>query len=384
MKRARRWKFGWVVFLAILGAFGFAMRQRVRPDRAAQVTEVRSIRTIAQPAEASSQSAAGPRGSEGAGAAASDPDQAGRQADKPTAIPAKGWWQIAKRVFAQISDDRVLAEAAGVTFYVLLAIFPALATLVSLYGLIADPKTISQNLSVVSGVLPGGGMQILHDQVTSLTSGPPKALGLGVVVGLLTSLWSANAGMKALFDALNVVYDEKEKRSFVLRTLLTLAFTLGALVFVILAMTGVVVLPAVLNFIGLGATSNVLLKLARWPALLIVLSLFLAAVYRYGPSRLKARWSWVSWGGGAATLCWLLVSLAFSYYVENFGNYNKTYGSLGAAIGFMTWIWLSTTVVLVGAEMNAEMEHQTARDTTVGSEKPPGQREASMADEVAA
>ena len=386
MQRARSRKITWVLFLAILGALGFALR-RSRPRRAVQVTHVGSVRTIARPDDPvafASPPSAETRGADSPDTDGSNPDEAGRQADKPTAIPAKGWWQIAKRVFAQISDDRILAEAAGVTFYVLLAIFPALATLVSLYGLVADPKTISQNLSLVSGLLPGGGMQILHDQVTSLTSGPPKALGFGVVVGLLTSLWSANAGMKALFDALNVVYDEREKRGFVLRTVLTLAFTLGALIFVILAMTGVVVLPAVLNFIGFGATADTLLKLGRWPALLIVLSLFLAAIYRYGPSRLKARWSWVSWGGGAATVCWLLVSLAFSYYVENFGNYNKTYGSLGAAIGFMTWIWLSTTVVLVGAEMNAEMEHQTARDTTVGSEKPLGQRDAKMADKVAA
>ncbi len=388
MQRARSRKFAWVLFLVILGAFGFVMR-RSRPRQAGQVTQEAGVRTIARPddqatAAPTSRPAAGLQGAGGPDTDGSNADKAGRQADKPTEIPAKGWWQIAKRVFAQISEDRILAEAAGVTFYVLLAIFPAIATLVSLYGLIADPKTISQNLSLASGLLPGGGMQILHDQVTSLTSGPPKALGLGVVVGLLTSLWSANAGMKALFDALNVVYDEKEKRGFVLRTVLTLAFTLGALTFVILAMGGVVVLPAVLNFIGFGATADTLLKLGRWPALLIVLSLFLATIYRYGPSRIKARWGWVSWGGGAATVCWLLVSLAFSYYVENFGNYNKTYGSLGAAIGFMTWIWLSTTVVLIGAEMNAEMEHQTARDTTVGSEKPLGQRDASKADEVAA
>jgi membrane protein len=286
-------------------------------------------------------------------------------------------------VFNGISDDRILAEAAGVTFYALLAIFPTLAALVSLYGLVADPKTISDNLSAVSGVLPGGGMQILQDQVKSLTSKPSSGLGFGAIVGLLTSLWSANAGMKALFDALNVVYEEKERRSFIRRTLLTLAFTVGAIFFIIIAMSGVVVLPAVLGFLGLGQTTKLLLDLLRWPVLIVALMVFLAAVYRYGPSRLQARWRWVSWGGGVATLCWVLVSLAFSYYVSHFGNYNKTYGSLGAAIGFMTWIWLSSSVVLIGAELNAEMEHQTERDSTIGPEKPLGQRDALKANEVA-
>ena len=165
--------------------------------------------------------------------------------------------------------------------------------------------------------------------------------------------------------------------------MLTLAFTVGGLIFVILAMSGLVVLPALLNFIGFGQTMSILLKLGRWPVLVVVLSLFLAAAYRYGPSRRHARWRWVSWGGCAATLCWLVVSFAFSYYVEHFGSYNKTYGSLGAAIGFMTWIWLSTSVVLVGAEMDAEMEHQTARDTTEGADRPLGARGATKADNVA-
>ena len=295
----------------------------------------------------------------------------GKHADWPTEIPPAGWWQIAKRLFGEISKDRVLAEAAGVTFYVLLAIFPALAALVSIYGLIADPKTIASQLSAAAGVLPEGGMKILHDQVTSLVSKPSGGLGLRALIGLLTSIWSANAGMKALFDALNVVYEEKEKRGFIRLTLLTLAFTLGALIFLMLAVSGVVVLPAVLAFLGLGSTANLLLSLARWPVLIVVLSLFLAVVYRYGPSRAQRRWRWVSAGGIGATLLWLLVSFAFSYYVQNFGSYNKTYGSLGAAVGFLTWIWLSTSVVLIGAELDSEMQRQTSRKTESGPERRP-------------
>ncbi len=337
------------------------------PPRLGQPVEVKAERP---PAAATGRSPAGE-------------DHPGRDADSPTQIPARGWLQIAKRTFQQIGEDRVMDEAASVTFYTLLALFPALAALVSLYGLVADPSTISQNLSAVSGFVPGGGMQIIGDQLKSLTSGPPKALGFGVVFGLATSLWSANAGIKGLFDALNVVYDEKEERSFIKRTLITLGFTLGALVFIIVVMAGLVALPAALSVVGLQQTTAALLKLGRWPILLALLAMLLALVYRYGPSRHPARWRWVTWGGSLATIVWLLVSLLFSYYVEHFGNYNKTYGSLGAAVGFMTWIWISTIVVLSGAELNAEMEHQTAKDTTHGADKPMGSRRATMADEVA-
>ena len=308
----------------------------------------------------------------------------GRNAEKPSQIPARGWFQIGKRVFARFGDDRVMANAAGVTFYTLLAIFPAIASLISLYGLIADPSTIGQHLSLAAGVIPDGGMQIISDQVKSLTSAPPKALGIGVMFGIATSLWSANAGMKALFDALNVVYEEKESRSFIHLTLISLAFTLGALAFVILAISAIVALPAVLSFVGIGATADVLLRVLRWPLMLAAIAFLLAFLYRYGPSRRKAKWRWLSWGSGFASLVWIVASLAFSYYVSNFGNYNKTYGSLGAAIGFMTWIWISSMIVLIGAELNAEMEHQTSRDTTTGPARPLGARGATKANRVAA
>ena len=308
----------------------------------------------------------------------------GHDADTPSEIPAKGWWQIAKRVVTRFGDDRVMANAAGVTFYALLAIFPAIASLISLYGLIADPSTIGQHLSLAAGVVPDGGMQIISDQVKSLTSAPPKALGLGAIFGILTSLWSANAGIKALFDALNVVYEEHESRSFIRLTLISLAFTVGALVFVILVLSAIVVLPAVLTFIGIGTTADVLLKVLRWPLMLGAIAFLLAFIYRFGPSRSHAKWRWLSWGSAFSALVWVAASLGFSFYVSNFGNYNKTYGSLGAAVGFMTWIWISSMIVLIGAELNAEMEQQTDRDTTVGPAKPMGSRGAVKADHVAA
>ena len=191
------------------------------------------------------------------------------------------------------------------------------------------------------------------------------------------------AAPKRCSTSLNVVYDEHEKRSYIRRTLISLAVTLGTLVFVMVVMAAVVALPIALNFVGLGKVTDLLLRVARWPLLLVIVTVMLAVIYRYGPSRTEARWRWVSWGGAFAAIVWVLVSLAFSWYVAHFGSYNKTYGSLGAAIGFMTWIWISATIVLIGAELNAEMEHQTKRDTTTGAEKPLGARGANKADTVA-
>ncbi len=306
--------------------------------------------------------------------------QPGADARKPSEIPPAGWLQVGKRVAVAFINDRVMAEAASCTFYTLLALFPAIATLISIYGLFTDPKSLEAQLQSMQGVVPGGGLDLIKGQITALTSSPPKALGFGVAIGLATSLWSANNGMKSLFDALNVVYHEKEKRSFVRLTIQTLGFTLGAVLFLILAMFTVVALPIVLNFVGLGSIANTVLSLVRWPLMLLLLTVGLGVIYRYGPSRTAASFHWLSWGAAFASILWVVVSAAFSYYVANFGSYNKTYGSLGAVIGFMTWIWISTIVVLMGAELNAELELQTSRDTTVGPERAAGQRGAFKAD----
>jgi len=306
----------------------------------------------------------------------------GRAAGKPGEIPAKGWKDIFWRVVQQVSGDRLLTEAAGVTFYALLALFPGIAALVSLYGLFADPNTIGGHLSTLAGILPGGALDIISEQVKRIASKPSGNLGFAFFSGLAISLWSANAGMKALFDALNIVYDEEEKRGFVKLTALSLLFTVGAIVFLLVALAAVVVIPIVLNLFPFGKTIEWLLSLLRWPILFLGVLLGLACLYRYGPSRDKAEWRWVTWGSGIAGALWLGGSMLFSWYVANFGNYDATYGSLGAAIGFITWIWLSTTVVLLGGEINAEMEHQTAKDTTEGPEQPLGSRGARMADTV--
>ncbi len=308
----------------------------------------------------------------------------GREAETPEAIPVAGWKDILWRVYEDLSSHRLLAVSAGVTFYALLAIFPAIAALVSLYGLFADPATIARQLDAMGGFMPGGAVEIIGEQVKRIASKPNGSLSLGLVTGLAVSLWSANAGMKAMCDALNVVNDETEKRGIVKLNALSLALTLGALAVLILAIAAVVVLPVVLNLIGLGAAAEWTLTLIRWPLLLAVMVGGLAALYRFGPSRDVVKWRWLTWGSVFAGLAWLAGSALFSFYVARFGNYNATYGSLGGAIGFMTWIWISTTIVLIGAELNAEMEHQTARDTTVGAAKPLGDRGAAMADQVGA
>jgi membrane protein len=302
----------------------------------------------------------------------------GQDADSPTEIPARGWWDVIKRVARDVSENQLMTQAAAITFYALLSFFPALAALVSIYGLIADPATIMKQVDALSGVLPGGGQELLTEELKSLTSASNGGLGWGLIVGLATSLWTSNQAMKALFGALNVVHEEHEKRSFFKLTALTLACTAGVVLFMIVALIGVVVVPAVLNFVGLGGVTEVLIKWLRWPVLLLIVGVLLAALYRYGPSRETAKWRWVSYGSAFAAILWVIVSLLFSWYVANFGNYNKTYGSLGAVVGFMTWIWISAMVILMGAELNAELEeHDFA-----GEGKGPGAMDAAPEDKI--
>jgi membrane protein len=292
----------------------------------------------------------------------------GRRANTPWQIPWTGWKDILWRTYQQLSEDRLVAVAAGVVFYALLAVFPAITALVSLYGLFADPATISQHLSLAAGILPKGGLDIVEDQINRLTSKGNATLGFGFIFGLVIALWSANAGMKAAMDALNVVYDEKEQRGFVWLNLTSLTLTVAAIVSLLFAIAAVVVLPLLLNYFGLGGMSEMLLQVLRWPALLVLVITGLTVVYRFGPSRIKSRWEWLSVGTVFAAVAWLVASALLSWYLANFANYDATYGSLGAAIGFMMWLWISSIVILFGAELNSEIEHQTARDNGRGRE----------------
>jgi membrane protein len=321
----------------------------------------------------------GARPDEGAAALAKG---RGRGADTPSQIPPRGWKDILVRTYREMTDDRVLAIAAGVTFYVLLALFPAIAASVAIYGLFADPSDMGEHLEKVAAFLPGNAVQFLEEQMSRLASQRDESLGLMSMVGIGVSLWSANAGTKALFDALNVAYDEAEKRGFLRLNAISLAVTLGGLLFLFLALGVIVVLPIALRYVGFGDAADLAVKILRWPLLFAALIFALTLLYRFGPSRDQPRWRWVSLGSIVAAVGWVLTSAAFSWYAENLASFDETYGTLGAAIGFMLWLWLTVIVVLTGAELNAEMEHQTARDTTTGQPRPLGQRGATMADTV--
>lgn len=305
----------------------------------------------------------------------------GRLASTPSEIPPRGWKDVLLRVWKNIGEDRVMLVAAGVTFYSLLAIFPAIAALVALYGLFADASQIAKNVDTLSGVFPSGALDVIRNQMNMVASQGGSKLGIAFVVGFAVSLWSANAGIKSIFDALNLVYDEEEKRGLIRLNLISLAFTVAAILFVLLAMACIAALPAVSSTNQLQGTTALIAQIVRWPILFIIVGLGLAVVYRYGPSRRQPQWRWITWGSAFAAIAWIAVSLLFSWYAENFGSYNRTYGSLGAVIAFMFWMWLSITIILMGAEFDAEMEHQV-RDTTTGHPKPLGARGATMADTI--
>ena len=288
-------------------------------------------------------------------------DRQTSNADHPEAslenLPEAGWFDILKRTYAEIDSDRVLAVAAGVTFYGLLALFPAITMFVSLYGLFADRATVGEHISMLSSLLPQGALGIITDQVKRIVDGGGATLSFAFISGLMLAAWSANAGMKAIIEALNIAYGVRESRSFFRLNVQSFVMTASGLATLILLIGAVAVIPAILAFLQLGALADWLLWAGRWPVVLVILILGLAALYRYGPDRPNTHWHWITPGSLVASFALLLFSMLFSWYAANFGSYNETYGSLGAVIGFMTWIWLSAVIVLVGAELNAEVEN---------------------------
>jgi membrane protein len=272
---------------------------------------------------------------------------------------AHSWKDIGLAVFKGISEDRIFLIAAGVTFYAIVALFPGIGAIVSIYGLFANPSTIAAHLDTLAGVAPGGAVDVIKDQLTRLAHQDGAALGVGFAVSLVVALWFSNAGMTGLFDALNAVYEKKEQRSLFKYYATTLTFTVGAVVLVLLSLAIIVALPIVLNYIPNASVTAILLKIVRWPLLFVLIGPALAVIYRYAPCRDTPQWRWVIWSSIFAAAAWLGASALFSWYVESFGSYNKTYGSLGAIFGFMTWMWVSMVVVLVGAKLDAELERRT-------------------------
>ena len=309
-------------------------------------------------------------------------DVRGREAERPREIPSRGWLDIARRVKRQMGEDRLSIIAAGVAFYGLLAVFPGLVALVGLYGLIADPAQVEQHAAALAAILPPDAAKIITAQLHDLASTDRTALGLGAIAGILLALWSASSAVRTLMEALNVAYDEEESRGTIRFYATALALTFGGVLALLLALALVAGLPAVLKVIGMNWLAEWAVALARWPLLAALAIVGFAVVYRYGPSRSKPRWRWVSWGAGVAVALWIVGSAAFSLYVTRFGNYNETYGTAGAVVILLMWFLLSSYAILIGAEINAEMERQTRKDTTAGNERPLGARGAYAADTV--
>lgn len=302
--------------------------------------------------------------------AAPPPRRAGAP-ETPWQLSRRSWLEIGKRVIKEFSADRVTSVAGGVTFFALLALFPAITALVSIYGMVADPATIADHLSLLENILPQSALDLISGQVIAIASAPKTSLSIAGIVALLVALWSANGGMKALIEALNIAWFETEKRGFIKLNLVSLTLTLSAIVGVILMIALVAVLPVLLNTILAGSRIEGILSWLRWPILAGMLILGLAVIYRFGPSKEDPTWQWISPGAVVATLGLLVASILFSWYAANFANYNETYGSLGAAVATMMWLWIAAIVVLMGAEVNSEVERQIKIENGV----PPKSRE---------
>lgn len=307
----------------------------------------------------------------------------GRYADRPRDFPRPAWGAVLRRVKRQTSEHNLSLVAAGAAFYGLLAIFPALAALVAVYGLFTDPSTVGQQMDAIADIVPAQARNLISAQLERVASAGGTALSIGAAVSFLLALWSASKGVKSLMTALNIVYGEREERGFFKLNAIALLLTLVVLGFVLVALVAVAVLPAVVGMLSLPPLIEGLARWLRWPLLGAVAVGILSVLYRYAPSRARPGWRWVVYGAVVATVLWLIGSALFSLYVTNFGSYNQTFGSVAAVVVLMMWFYLSAYFVLLGGELNAELEHQTARDTTTGPERPQGKRGARVADTVA-
>lgn len=304
----------------------------------------------------------------------------GREADRPVRIPWRGWLDVLFRVWRAVGDDNLSVVAGGVAFFMMLAVFPALGAGLSLYGILADPAAVAEQLSVLARMMPQQAWGVVETEMMSLVSARKDGLRLGAIAGLLVAVLSASKGVKSLTAGLNVAYRETEKRNFFVLNGIVILLTVVGIVGGLFTLSGVVGLSATLAALDLPGEIEWAASVARWPILIAVVILGLSVLYRFGPSRSEPRWQWISVGAVVAAVLWLFASFGFSWYVASFGNYNRLYGSLGAVIVLLMWFYITAYVILLGAVINGELEHQTARDSTVGEDKPMGERGAFVAD----
>lgn len=307
--------------------------------------------------------------------------KSGREANRPREMPAAGWLEILRRTLGGLGRDHVPVISAGVAFFGLLAIFPAIAAAISIAGLFYDPTDMQEQITRFAAPLPDSAAEILERQATEVAASDPAA-GFGALLGIALALYSASRGVKALMEGMNVAYGEEEERGFLTQNAVALALTLVLILAFVLAVGALLVAPAIANTLDFVPSIELSMTYLPWPVLCALTVVGLAVLYRYGPSRKPARWRWVTPGSTLATVIWLVGSALFSVYVANFGSYNETYGALGGVIILLTWLWLSSFVILLGAELNAEIEHQTGRDTTTGRSRPLARPGASKADKT--
>ena len=318
-------------------------------------------------AKSSRASKAGPPPPDGSGGNASRTRASVPPPDASTPVPVAhkaGIIGFGQAIVARISRDNIMLVAAGIAFYIMLSIFPALGALVSLYGLVGNPADVAARIGDYGSLLPPEALKLITDGLNSFAKQSGSQLSLALAVSVVVALWSARAGTSSVMTGLNIAYEETEKRSFVVQVLVALALTVGAVVFAVLAILALAVVPIVLKFLSLDNTVALLINIARWPALALLVVLGLAVVYRWAPSRSHPRWRWITWGSAVATALWLIGSFGFSFYVGHFGSYDATYGSLGAVVILLLWLWVSALIMLFGAEIDSELD---VRDTLAGS-----------------
>ena len=307
----------------------------------------------------------------------------GREADSPTEFGAAAWKDVALRVKDEISNDHVSLVAAGVAFYGLLAIFPGIAALMAIAGLVLEPQTVVQQLDQLGTILPEEASNIILGQAQDVAGAQGGGLGLAAAVGLLLAFWSASAGTSSLMEGINFAYDEEDSRGFIKRTLVRLVMTLGIIVGFVVILAIAVAVPVALQFLTeLGPVAQILIAVVRWAVIFAIVVAGLAAIYRFAPNRDDPQWRWTTPGALVATVLWVAGSIALAIYVRNFASYQETFGALAGVVILLMWLWMSAFIILLGAELDSEMEAQTRRDTTVGKPEPMGTRGAVKADNL--